>query len=58
METLAEFGLRRVVGHADWLLEAGTLAIFETSAEGRALYIIVDALIARLTSSRLVLVGK
>ena len=38
METLAEFGLHRVVGHADWLLEAGTLAIFGTSAEGGALY--------------------
>jgi hypothetical protein len=58
METLAEFGLHRVVGHADWLLEAGALATFETSAEGGVLYIIVDALIAGLTSSRLVLVGK
>lgn len=52
------FCLHCMVGHADWLLAAGTLVVFETSAYGGALYIIVDALIAGLTSSRLVRVGK
>jgi hypothetical protein len=32
------FWLHRVVAHADWFLEAGTLVIFETSACCGALY--------------------
>lgn len=32
------FWLHRMVGRTDWLLEAGTLAIFETSAYCGALY--------------------
>lgn len=48
------FWLHCMVWQTDWLLEAGTLAIFETSAASGALYIIVDGLIAGLTSSRLV----